>query len=297
VATGGYDRNTVSGVTTNLAPEEATNTTNTLIAGMKIKPIKNWTIYWDVEHGAADNVFTRLENYDYTNFRVRSKYTINKFSFDLSIITKDNTNPEFGYPPGSTIVPSFGFIPITNIKSQFYSANASWDPASKVSVSGGYTYRHQSTFTPIIFPYQVCTTPACTAGTTIFNAANSQFFMHDHYGYVEVAARPVNRVSLFAAFRMDKDTGQDGLISPTIPNTFPVQPTGVLVYKNVIGGYPMTFITPEFRLAFRINRNVDWNVGYQYYNYKDVTTPSQNYRAHLPFTSLRFYFGGGAVDR
>jgi hypothetical protein len=58
---------------TTLIGETETNSTNSLIAGMKIKPIKNWTIFWDVEHGQADNVFTRLENYDYTNFRVRSR--------------------------------------------------------------------------------------------------------------------------------------------------------------------------------------------------------------------------------
>ena len=296
VATGGYDRNTVTSVTTPLVPEEATNTTNTVIGGMKIKPVKNWTLYWDVEHGTADNVFTRLENYDFTNFRVRSRYSINKFSFDMSVITKNNSNPEFS----ATFGPSFGFTPITDIKSQFYSANVSWDPVSKVNISGGYTYRHQSTFTPIIFPYQCLAValPTCTtAGGTVLNFGNSRYFMHDRYGYVEVAARPMNRVSFFATFRMDKDTGQDGLVSETIPNTSPIQPTGVLVYKNVIGGYPMTFITPEVRIAFRISRNIDWNVGYQYYNYKDVTTPSQSFRAHLPFTSLKFYFGGGVVDR
>ncbi|CAN5547324.1 hypothetical protein BH10ACI2_BH10ACI2_12170 [soil metagenome] len=59
----------------------------------------------------------------------------------------------------------------------------------------------------------------------------------------------------------------------------------------------MTFTTPEFRVAFRITRNVDWNFGYQYYKYEDVNTPSQNYRASLPYTSLRINFGNGAADR
>ena len=53
----------------------------------------------------------------------------------------------------------------------------------------------------------------------------------------------------------------------------------------------------EFRIAFSITRNVDWNVGYQYFKYRDDQTPSQNYKAHLPYTSLRIYFGGRAADR
>lgn len=39
---------------------------------------------------------------------------------------------------------------------------------------------------------------------------------------------------------------------------------------------------------------LDWNVGYQYYNYNEspiVGPRPQNYHAHLPYTSLRFYFG------
>ena len=59
----------------------------------------------------------------------------------------------------------------------------------------------------------------------------------------------------------------------------------------------MQFQSPEFRAVFRLSRHVDWNVGYQYYDYKDTQTPFENYRAHLPYTSLRFYFGGGTVDR
>jgi hypothetical protein len=71
--------------------------------------------------------------------------------------------------------------------------------------------------------------------------------------------------------------------------------------------------TPEFRIAIKLTRNIDWNVGYQYNDYKEklqigyylynelttndippnaVYAPNQNYRAHLPYTSLRIYFGG-----
>ncbi|MEQ1915839.1 MAG: hypothetical protein ABL856_03850, partial [Gallionella sp.] len=66
---------------------------------------------------------------------------------------------------------------------------------------------------------------------------------------------------------------------------------------NILASYPMTFNTPEVRAAIRLTRNVDWNIGYQYYNYKDVQAPNQDYKAHLPYTSLRFYFGGRAADR
>jgi hypothetical protein len=56
----------------------------------------------------------------------------------------------------------------------------------------------------------------------------------------------------------------------------------------------MSFQSPETRLAIKINRRLDWNLGYQYYNYNEnavVGPRPQNYHAHLPYTSLRLYFG------
>jgi hypothetical protein len=48
-----------------------------------------------------------------------------------------------------------------------------------------------------------------------------------------------------------------------------------------------------------LNRHLDWNLGYQYYGYNESdflkTFPgsprAQNYHAHLPYMSLRVYFG------
>jgi hypothetical protein len=278
--------------------DEEENSTNTLIGGMRIKPVKYWTLFWDIEHGTADNVFGRLENYKFTNLRFRSKFTVDKFSLDLAVITKNNKNPEFSFPAGSVVV-TFPFTPTTDVRSEFYSANVNWDPDRRVNISGGFTYRHQKSSTPLIFPYQVCSTPACTSGTSVWNTGYSLFLMHDRYGYVEVAANPVKRITLFAAFRINKDTGEGGLTSPLLLNTFgsSANRAGVRVYQNIIGGYPMSFTTPEFRVAFRLTRNIDWNIGYQYYKYTDVNSPIENYSAHLPFTSLRFYFGGPTADR
>jgi hypothetical protein len=53
------------------------------------------------------------------------------------------------------------------------------------------------------------------------------------------------------------------------------------------------------RLAIRINRRLDWNLGYQYYAYNEskivnifpASPRAQNYHAHLPYMSLRVYFG------
>jgi len=88
---------------------------------------------------------------------------------------------------------------------------------------------------------------------------------------------------LYAAYRINKDNGQGQRLSTPTGNP------AVLVTS-----YPLNYQSPEARLAIKINRRLDWNIGYQYYNYKEsvlVGPRPQNYHAHLPYTSLRIYFG------
>src|SRR5262249_47454556 len=152
----------------------------------------------------------------------------------------------------------------TSIKGQVYSGTADWTPQPQWSFSGGYTYNHLTTNTAIRVP---------VGG--VFTAGTSQFFIRDSYINFDVSAHPVKGVSLYAAYRIDFDRGQGNLFSTTV--------------FNLLTSYPMQFLTPEVRVAFKLTKNVDWNVGYQYYNFHDSQTPNQNYRAHLPYTSLRIY--------
>lgn len=242
-----------------LIAEDENNQTNTLIAGMKIKPLKNWVIFWDVERGSADNVFSRVENYKFFNFRVRSRLSFDKFGLNVSAISKDNTNPTI-----TDEVPPRGFG--ADINNRIYSGSFDWNPISELSFSTGYTYQHLTSSTSIIYPL----------ATRI--QGESKFFVRDHYAFFDVSARPMNRLGIFASYRISKDNGQDQFA--TVP-------------QNIYTSYPLQFQSPEVRVSFRITRNIDWNVGYQYYDYKEKFQSLQNYRAHLPYTSLKIYFGGG----
>lgn len=256
--------------------ESEENSTNTFLAGMRIKPTKYWVIYWDVEHGQADNVFTRLENYDATNFRVRNTLTFDKVVFTLSAQTRDNENPS-DPKAGVLVPPNVSFI--TNVKNRSYSGTLDWEALSQLWISTGYTYRHLTSYTPIGMP---------VGSPTQFVFGFSQFFIRDHYGFFDVTAKPSRYLSFYGSYRINRDRGQGSRIS-TLTNS--------IANPNIIGSYPMRFTSPEFRAVVRLTRNMDWNLGYQYYNYKDTQTPFQNYRAHLPYTSLRIYLGQGSGDR
>jgi hypothetical protein len=248
-----------------------TNHTHAFIGGFKARPVKNWTLYFDTEHGSADNVFTRVGNYDYTNFRARSRYAPSRnLAFNVSFITRDNSNP--GEIDGVSLS-DFG----VNVKSRLFSSTVDWTTNSRLAFSGGYNYSWVNSDAVVNFFYN----------SVQFPRGHSQYFMRNNFFFLDTTAQLAPRVSLYAAYRINKDTGQgDRLASPT---------TGLLVTS-----YPMSFQSPEGRVAIKINRHLDWNLGYQYYNYNEsdllrlgLSVRPQNYHAHQPYTSLRIYFGNG----
>jgi len=113
---------------------------------------------------------------------------------------------------------------------------------------------------------------------------NALYYMRLNYFYLESTARLSDRITLYSAYRISDDNGQGNRVSDPAA-------TGA---RTLVSSYPMSFQSPEARLAIKLHRRLDWNVGYQYYNYNESTLVGprpQNYHAHLPYTSLRIYFG------
>jgi hypothetical protein len=257
-----------------LVPEDVVeqNHTQAFFGGFKARPVKNWTIYFDAEHGTADNVFTRIGNYNYTNVRAKSRYAPNrKVSFNLAVITKDNANPS---EIAGVSLTDFG----VNLKSRTFTSSVDWTANSKVSFSTGYNYNWVNSDAVVDYFYQV--PPAASVRHPI---GHSLYFQRNNYFYLDMTARISPRVSLYTSYRINQDKGQGNRQA---------DPTGTP--GTLINSYPMSYQSPEGRLSIKINRYLDWNLGYQYYNYNEsalVGPRPQNYHAHLPYTSLRVYLG------
>jgi hypothetical protein len=249
--------------------EEVDNQTHAAIFGFKARPVKSWTIYFDGEHGDADSVFTRLANNDFTNLRLRNRVNVgDKLSFNVAFITRDNTNPAdvitspsvpFGTPADALDV---------DVKSRHFTSSIDWNPNASFSLSGGYTHMRVTSIAGILLPI---------SGQR--RVGQSQYYSRDNFFFVNAFVRPTSRLTFYAGYHINKDEGQGDRLSPS----------------NVIliDSYPMAFQSPEARVTLKLNRLVDWNVGYTYYNYRDKFFPIQNYHSHLPYTSLRIYFGRG----
>lgn len=246
---------------------EEDNHTHVFIGGFKARPASDWTIYFDAEHGTADNVFTRIGNYDYTNIRAKSRYKPTRnLTFNLALITKNNSNPS---EIAGVSLQDFG----VDVKSRIFTSSLDWTPNSRVYFSTGYNFHWITSDAVIEYFFNSVQHPL----------GRSQYYSRNNFFYVDSVFRLARRATLFASYRVNKDNGQGDRVA---------DPTGNP--GTLIASYPMSFQSPEARLALRLHERLDWNIGYQYYNYNEsviVGPRPQNYHAHLPYTSLRFYFG------
>jgi hypothetical protein len=246
-----------------------TNHTNSVIAGFKARPLPKWAVYFDIEKGENDNVFTRVSPYDFTNVRLRNRITpTNNLSINLSIVTRDNTNPtNIAAVNDPTLIPGipageFG----ADVNTRIYTASVDWTPNERLTLSSGYTHTHLTSEAAILLFINNAQQP----GT-------SRYFVRDNFGFINAFVQLHPRVGFFAGYFIHNDPGQGSRVS-TSPNL-------------IISSYPMQFQSPETRLVFKLHDRLDWNVGYQFFDFKEQFVNNQFYHAHLPYTSLRFYFG------
>lgn len=274
------------------------NHTNIFFGGFKARPVKNWTVYFDAERGTADNIFTRWGTYNYTNFRVKSRYMPNrKVNFNVSLITKDNANPT---TVEGVSLADFG----VSVKSRVFTSEINYSPNSRIAFSGGYNYNWLTSDAIINYAYAVPPFPSGTLGSGQASIrGHSLYYVRNNYFYLEGTVRLNRRMTLYTSYRINKDNGQGNSLSdPRVLLTTPIVEPGsttAVATGNVITSYPMSYQSPEARLAVKLNRRLDWNLGYQYFNYNESkfaltfagTPRPQNYHAHLPYMSLRLYIG------
>jgi hypothetical protein len=238
-----------------------------VFGGFKARPANNWTIHFDAEKGTADNVFTRIGNYDYTNIRFKTRYVPSKdLSLDFGFISRDNANPS---EIAGVSLNDFG----ASIKTRVFTSALDWTVNPRFSINTGYNYNWLNSNAVVNYFFNNIQHPE----------GRSLYYVRNHFFFVDTSAILFPRVSLFTSYRINKDRGQGSRVP---------DPAGTP--GNLLFSYPNSFQSPEARLAIRLHRRLDWNVGYQYFNYNEsalVGPRPQNYHAHLPYTSLRIYIG------
>ena len=122
----------------------------------------------DAEKGTADNVFTRIGNYDYTNIRAKSRYAPQKnISFNLSFISRDNANPS---EIAGVSLNDFG----VSVKTRVFTSDVDWTLNSKFSINTGYNYNWLNSNAVVNYFFNNIQHPE---GRSLYYVRNNFFFI------------------------------------------------------------------------------------------------------------------------
>jgi hypothetical protein len=141
-----------------------------------------------------------------------------------------------------------------------------WEPNPRVSVSGGYSYTQIDSDAAVIFFF---------AGQR--QNGRSRYFMQDHSVFFHTRLELHERARLMLGYRVSDDRGQGDRVA-----------SGP---SELLSSYPLRFQAPQARLTVKVNKRLDWNAGWEYFDYKEKFLTNQNYRANTAYTSLSFRFG------
>ena len=232
--------------------EDETQTTNTGIGSIRLRPIDRLNLFFDYEKGEANNVFVRVAPLNFQRVRARASVQANeKLSFTATLATNDRTNP-------TRLVEN-------DQNSRSYSFSGLWEPNQKYWVNAGYNYDHLASTANIY--YFIAAQPR--TGRSIYYARQNFFFLDTRVGITKY-------VDLLAVYRYVHDRG-----APTVSGLGP---------NDFVTSFPLKRHNPEARLAIHVNPHATLNLSYRHYSYNEHNFSVQDYRSNIFTTSLRYTF-------
>ena len=227
--------------------------TNTLHAGrfgVRMRPVKAFTLIADAEIGRADRPIypTSEKNYHVLGGRVRYKWK--SIAFGGVVRTNYNFNSASIFSHSS--------------KTRTYSADFSWAPGTRFGVDASYSKLHLDTLSGIAYFFN----------NAFVQNDYSRYISNIHSGTIGLRYAAGARVDLFAGYVRTQDTGNNEAV----------------LNRLCFQTYPLTFDSPMLRVSVRLREKLRWNAGYQRYGYSEIVLPVQNYHANTGYTSLSWSF-------
>jgi hypothetical protein len=239
------------------------NSLHTGTLGVRVRPLKGLTASVEGNIGRADNPFTPVSDGNYHAINGRVDYRIRKLQLGTSYKQFYNIN-------------SPGTLNGINSHSRNYTATASWAPRDWFSLDANYMKLHLDTMSGIAYF-------AGTGNRNTLQSAISFYRSNIHAGILGMRIAVQRRADLYFAYSIIDDTGGDHV---------PIDPT--ILASDLLESvqtFPVTYQSPSARLSIRITPKLRWNVGYQFYNYKEqvhIFSFNQDFRANTGYTSVLF---------
>jgi hypothetical protein len=234
------------------------------VAGVNWTPVRDLRLHLDTEIGNNSNPFTPISLKNYYVVRSRLQYRKKHYTLGGGYLGNYNNNS----------------IQITDYSSHSttYTANASWNAKSWVSLDASYSKLHVNTAGGLAF---------FSGSPAALTDAESLYISNIHAGNLGLRFTLTRRADLYVGYNIARDTG-DGRSSDSLQAATPAEE---LLYS--VQTFPLTYQTPLFRLSVKLTAKLRYNLGYQYYGYHEnfgLLFDNQSYRAQTGFTSLLWSF-------
>jgi hypothetical protein len=242
------------------APFEQTNELNSGRFGFRLRPLKPLTISVDAEVGSANRPFAPKSDANYHVIEGRVEYKLK----NLQLYASSNAD----YNVNSVTLSAY------SSHARTYSAGVSWTSFRWFALDASYSKLHLDTVGGIAY----------FANAQFISGDQSYYISNIHSGNLGIRVPIRRRADLYVGYNQVQDTG-DGRSNP-LGSTLNVSLTAFRAAQT----FPLRFSSPLARLSIRLNERIRWNVGYQYYGYREDFYSQENYRAHTGYTSLLWSF-------
>jgi hypothetical protein len=234
------------------------------VAGVNWTPVRDLRLHLDTEIGNNSNPFTPIGLKNYYVIRSRLQYRKKHYTLGGGYLDNYNNNS----------------IQITDYSSHSttYTANASWNAKSWISLDASYSKLHVNTAGGLTF---------FSGSPATLTDGESLYISNIHAGNLGLRFTLTRRADLYVGYNIARDTG-DGRSSDSLQAATPAEE---LLYS--VQTFPLTYQTPLFRLSVKLTAKLRYNLGYQYYGYHEnfgLLFDNQSYRAQTGFTSLLWSF-------
>jgi hypothetical protein len=257
------------------APPQNTPLTQTNILqeatfGFRIRPVKGFSILLDGDIGHNNRPYAPISDKNYQAFRGRIEYKTKTWRAMAYAKTDYNNN--------SISLTSFAS------RSRNYGLDASWTPNEWFAIDASYAKIHYNSLGGIDF----FVSQQLTSGQSLF-------ISNIHTGTLMARFAILKRADISVGYSHTQDVGDGrsnplGNVTAVISTTPPTGPVGLPANFFAAQTFPLRFQSPQARLSVRINRQIRWNAGYQYYGYNEKFASLQDFRAQTGYTSLLFSF-------
>lgn len=250
----------------NVRPEEQFNRQKAGTAGIRLQPLKPLRISFSAEAGRNDKPFYPTSDKDYHALNARLQYRVTKYQFNTDYRSFNNSNSSSLFVHSST--------------GRSWSANGGWTPKAGIQFDAGYSYIHLDTLTGLAY----------FASFDLVERDRSYYLsnLHTLHGGAQFQIR--KRFDLYAGYVRTQDRA-DGRSSPgqsSRPEVL-LNPSTLALFAGA-QVFPVAYQSPIARISLVLNRNLRWNAGWQYYDYRERLLQLQDYSAHTGYVSLSYSF-------